>query len=75
MANDKENKTNIEEIIQQIATEASVPIQTQRLFGGQLGVWRTDRPHDTGGRGWHNLEGYNLLGQIRIVTKLLEDIE
>jgi hypothetical protein len=64
-----EQFARLESIVNELNKEASINIVLEKQFGS-MGAYL--KPHKDD---WCNLEGYNLLGQLRIIMNLLKDVK
>lgn len=63
-----EQFARLESIVNDLNKEASIEIVLEKKFGS-MGAYL--KPYKDN---WCNLEGYNLLGQLRILMALLKDV-
>lgn len=63
-----EQFARLESIVNDLNKEASIEIVLEKQFGS-MGAYL--KPYKDN---WYNLEGYNLLGQLRILMTLLKDV-
>lgn len=63
-----ENYQRLENLVNELNTDSSLNLKLSKQCGC-VGVALESNP-----RNWKNLDGYNLLGQLRIIIDLTKDI-